>query len=144
MKKLIFSLLILASVSVKAQNSYTFSGENWAWLVGKNLNAINTDSASAKEFRNIRDQIRTANPATWVTNVTVTNIPDWVGMAFYRTVKTANAGEVASRYAAITSQIEGKASLATAIAVFNLKLTGTDASDYERVRAVGKYILMDQ
>jgi hypothetical protein len=139
MKKIFFSLLILAAFNVKAQNSYTFQSQEWAWLIGKNVNAINTDSTAATEFRKIRDQIRTANPATWTTNVTVTNVPDWVGMAFYRTVKTANAGEIAARYSAITTQIEGKASLATDIATFNLKLT----SDYERVRAIGKTIVMD-
>lgn len=140
MKTIIISVLILASLSARSQTvSLTLQGQDWAWLIGKNVNAINTDSTSATEFRKIRDQIRTANPQTWTTNVTVTNVPEWVAMAFYRTVKTANAGEIATRYSAITSQIEGKPSLSTQIGLFNANLS----SDYDRVRNIGKSITMD-
>lgn len=140
MKKIIAGILILVSIKASAQNSYTFQAGDWAWLIGKNVHTINTDSTAATEFRKIRDQIRTANPPLWTTNVTVNTVPDWVGMAFYRTVKTANAGEIAARYSAITTQIEGKASLASQITAFNAVMT----ADYERVRATGKFITMDQ
>jgi hypothetical protein len=141
MKTIIISLLILSSaLSARSQTvSLTFQGQDWAWLIGKNVNAINSDSASATEFRKIRDAIRTANPQSWTTNVTVNNVPEWVAMAFYRTAKTANAGEIAARYSAITSQIESKASLATQIATFNTILS----NDYDRVRTIGKTIVMD-
>jgi hypothetical protein len=140
MKKIFFSLLILISLGAGAQNSYTFQAQDWAWLIGKNVHAINTDSTAATEFRKIRDAIRTANPASWTTNVTVNTVPDWVGMAFYKTVKTASAGEIAARYTAITSQIEGKASLASQIATFNAVLL----ADFNRSRDIGKFITMDQ
>jgi len=141
MKKIIFSLLILATVSAKSQTvaTITFQAGDWAWLIGKNINAINTDSTSATEFRKIRDQIRTANPASWTTNVAVTNVPEWVIMAFYRTVKTGNAGEIASRYTAITSAIEAKTQLSSQIATFNSVIS----ADYDRVRNIGKTIVMD-
>lgn len=140
MKKILFSFLVLTAINSDAQNSYTFQSQDWAWLIGKNVHAINTDSTAATEFRKIRDAIRAANPATWTTNVTVNSVPDWVGMAFYRTVKTANAGEIAARYTAITTQIEGKASLASQIAAFNAVLL----ADFNRARDIGKYITMDQ
>lgn len=149
MKKTLLLFFVLVSIGAGAQNSYTFQAQDWAWLIGKNITSIYADSTSATEFRKIRDQIRAANPATWTTNVIVTNVPDWVGMAFYRTVKTANAGEIAARYTAITTQIEGKASLASQIAAFNLITSSTIAddnvvSDYERIRNAGKTITMDQ
>lgn len=139
MKNLFAIILILVSINSGAQNSYTFQSQDWAWLIGKNINSINSDSTSASEFRKIRDAIRTANPAAWTTNVTVTNIPDWVGIAFYRTVKTSGAGEIAARYTAITTQIEGKASLATQIATYNTRIT----ADFDRVKLIGKTIVMD-
>jgi hypothetical protein len=141
MKRIFFSLLafFVLVISAKAQNSYTFQSQDWAYLIGKSINSINSDSASATEFRKIRDAIRTANPASWTTNVTVSNIPDWVGLAFYRTVKTAGAGEIAARYTAITTQIEGKASLTTTIATYNLRIT----ADFDRTRNAGKTITID-
>jgi hypothetical protein len=146
MKKIIFSLLILASVTVKAQTVATinFQAQDLAYLIGKNERNINLDSTTSTEFRKIRDQIRAANPASWTTNVILTNVPEWMVMAFYRTVKTANAGEIAARYTAITTTIEAKTQLSTQIATFNQKLSGTPTSDYERTRDAGKYIVMDQ
>jgi hypothetical protein len=148
MKKYFLIILILAAFKGEAQtNSYTFQAQDWAWLIGKNEHAINADSTTSTEYRKIRDQIRTANPASWTTNVTVNAVPDFIGIALYRTVKTGNAGEIAARYTAITTQIEGKASLATQISAFNLKLTNTDPlnpGDFERARNTGKRITMDQ
>jgi hypothetical protein len=140
MKKKFFAILFFVSIGATAQNSYTFQAQDWAYLIGKNANSIINDSTSNTEYRKIRDQIRTANPASWTTNVTVTGVPDWVGLAFYRTIKTSSAGEIATRYTAITSQIEGKASLATEIAAFNARIL----ADFERSRDLGKYITMDQ
>jgi hypothetical protein len=148
MKTIIISLLILVSISAKAQtvSSLTLQAQDWAWLIGKNVSSVNSDSTAATEFRKIRDQIRTANPASYTVNVTITNIPEWVVMAFYRTVKMAYAGEIAARYAAITTAIEAKTQLAAQIASFNLRQTNTDPArpgDFERARNLGKTIVMD-
>lgn len=141
MKKLIAIIAVFISLSVSAQTvaSVTLQSQDWAYLIGKNISSVYADSTSASEFRKIRDQIRTANPASWTTNVVITDVPEWVVMAFYRTVKTANAGEIVSRYTAITTQIESKAQLSTQIATFN----ATIANDFTRARSAGKTIVMD-
>lgn len=142
MKKIIAILLVVVSLNAKSQTvaTVTLQAQDWAWLIGKNANSIVNDSTSNTEYRKIRDQIRTANPASWTTNVAITNIPEWVVMAFYRTVKTSNAGEIVSRYTAITTQIESKAQLSAQITAFNERI----AADFVRVRDLGKYITMDQ
>jgi PKD repeat protein len=142
MKKVIFialAVVLFNSASSQVVASLTFQAQDWAWLIGKNVNSIHVDSASATEFRKIRDQIRAINPASYTVNVTVNNVPEWVTMAFYRTVKTGNAGEIVSRYTAITTQIEGKAQLAAQIQSFNARLT----EDFEATRDIGRTIVMD-
>lgn len=147
MKKIIFSLLILISISATGQNIDTvlvrnlqLQAQDWAWLVGKLSPAINSDSASAKEFRRIRDRIRTANPAAWTTNVTIDSIPGFAVLAFYRVVKLSRAGEIAPRYAAITSVIESKSNMTFFIAPINTAVL----TDFNTARDLGKHIVMDQ
>lgn len=139
--KTLIAIFLIISISAHSQNvaTLTLQAQDWAWLIGKNVHSINTDSASASEFRKIRDQVRTANPASFTTNVTLTNVPEWVVMAFYRTVKTSNAGEIVGRYTAITGAIEAKAQLISQITAFNTSLT----ADFERAKNTGKSILMD-
>lgn len=143
MKKIFLFIITIVTLSLskgEAQTvNLTFQGQDWAWLIGKNINRINIDSASATEFRKIRDAIRTANPASWTTNVTVNNVPEAVAMAFYKTVKTASAGEIAARYTAITTQIESKPSLTTLINLYNAVLS----ADFDNTRNAGKTIVMD-
>jgi hypothetical protein len=145
MKKVLVAILLFVAHSLSAQTvNITLPAQDFAWLIGKNAPYIVNDSASNTEYRKIREQIRTANPAAWATVITVNNIPEWVAMAFYRTVKLSNAGEIAARFSAITTQIESKPSLAAAIASFNARLVGTPTSDYERYRDIGKHIVMDE
>lgn len=149
MKKLIAIIAVFISLSASSQvvASLTMTGEDWAWCIGRNLNTIRYDSASRSEFRKMRTQIL-ATPLTngWATNITVTNIPEWVVMAFYRSVKTGSAGEIAHRYSAITTAIQSKAQLTTQINDFNSKIYNTDPaenSDFERTRNAGKQEVFD-
>lgn len=146
MKKIILSLLILVSIHTSAQNIDTvlvrnlqLQAQDWAWLIGKNVQAINNDSASAREFRRLRERIRTANPPAWTTNVTIDSIPGFVAFAFYKTAKTANAGEIVSRYMAITGAIEAKTNMTFLITPYNNVM----ADDFIRPRNIGKGIVMD-
>lgn len=146
MKKILFSILVLASIHTSAQNIDTvlvrnlqLQAQDWAWLIGKNVQAINKDSASSKEFRRIRDRIRTANPASWTTNVNIDSLPGWAVFTFYKTVKTANAGEIVSRYMAITGAIEAKTNMTFLITPYNNVM----ADDFIRPRNIGKGIVMD-
>lgn len=147
MKKIIFlTLLTVLSISVYCQNldtvlirpGLTFTAERWAWLIG-NFGDIYPDSATATEARRIRLEIKTANPASWSTNVTVDSIKGTFAMSFYRMIKTANAGEIATHYAAITSAIEGVSIMSTFISNYNSFLL----ADYNRKRDRGKSIVMD-
>lgn len=145
MKKIILVLSLFA-FKAKAQTIDTvlvrnlqMQGQDWAYVVGKNIDHINTDSASAKEFRRIRDRIRTINPASWTTNVTVDSIPGWVAFAFYKTVKSANAGEIVARYSAITAAIESKNNMTSFLNSYNAILL----SDFNRSRDRGKSVVID-
>lgn len=147
MKKII-SLLVVMFISgyIYCQNIDTvlvrnlqFQAQDWAWLIGKNIGFLNRDSATAREFRRIRDRIRTANPATFTVNVTIDSIPGWAALAFYKTTKTANAGEIAARYSAITASIEGKANMTSFINTYNTAL----ANDFTNNRDTGKHVVMD-
>ena len=147
MKKTILVLTaIFTALIINAQNIDTvlvrnlqFQAQDWAWLVGKNESSIYRDSASAREFRRIRDRIRTANPPLWTTNVTIDSIPGWVVLSFYKTTKTGNAGEIVSRYTAITSAIESKANMTFLITPYNDNLL----NDFNRARDKGKSMVMD-
>jgi hypothetical protein len=149
MKKIIAILLVVVSLNASAQPiSLTLPGKDWAWLIGKNKNSIISDSASAAEFRSIRNQIQAIVPAPgYETNITINNLPEWVVMAFYRTVKTSNGGEIDNRYTTITTAIQAKTQLTTQITAFNNRLRNTDPgidSDYERAVNDGKTMVFDQ
>lgn len=147
MKKVfsLLSVMFLAAV-INAQNidtvlirpGLTLTGERWAWIFGQYGDTA-PDSATAREIRRIRLEIKTANPATWATNVTVDSIKGTFAMAFYRMIKSANAGEVAPHYTAVTSAIEAVPIMSTFIATYNAVLL----ADFERKRNKGKTIVMD-
>jgi hypothetical protein len=98
MKKLLFAVAIFFSVSSKAQNldtvnvSLTLRAQDWAWAVGKYGHG--NDSTSKARIRALRAAIIAANPATWVTNVTINNVNGHVAMYIYRTFLFAPFGEV--------------------------------------------------
>lgn len=146
MKKIFLFLLVAFTMNLNGQNIDTvlvrnlqLQGQDWAWLIGKNISSINNDSASAKQFRRIRDRIRTANPGAWTTNVTIDSIPGWVAFAFYKTAKSSNAGEIVSRYTGITTAIEAKANMTFLITPYNSTLL----SDFNKFRDAGKNVVMD-
>lgn len=146
MKRLIIFFAVAFTISASAQDLDTvlvrnlqLQAQDWAWLIGKNVTAINNDSASANQFRRIRDRIRTANPASWTSNVTVDSVPGWVALAFYKTAKSANAGEIVSRYTAITGAIEGKQNMTSFITIYNAAML----TDFNRYRDLGKHVTMD-
>lgn len=72
--------------------SLTLRSQDWAWAVGK-LGAGN-DSTERVKIRSMRDAIRTANPATWQTNVTLSNIPGRIVMWIYNSFVTAPFDEM--------------------------------------------------
>jgi hypothetical protein len=145
MKKLFALLFVFATIKVSAQNLDTvivrnlqLQAQDWAWLVGSYPN-INGDSATTVTFRRLRDKIRAANPTTWTTNVTIDSLPGKVVFTFYQLAKTSNAGEIVSRYTAITSSISAKTNLAYWIGYFDAVMQ----SDFDRKRDKGKNIVMD-
>lgn len=130
MKKIFLLIFILISLGSAAQD--------WAWIFGQ-YNDTAPDSVTAVEIRRIRTEIKTANPASYTTNVTVDSIKGSFAMAFYRMVKRANAGEIAPRYTAITSAIEAVPVMATFTAAYN----ATMLSEFNLKRNRGKTIVMD-
>jgi hypothetical protein len=145
MKKTIAAILILVSMNVYAQNldtvlvrSFTLQGQDWAWIAGGLNNQI--DSATARHYRRIRTKIRAANPQSWTQNIAVDSIPGYIVLDWYRAVKTANAGEIAQRYTAITNAISAQQNLAYWIGATDATLQ----NDYLTRRQRGKTILMDE
>jgi hypothetical protein len=140
----LFGALLIA-VMMNAQSIDTvlvrnlqLQAQDWAWIIG-NVPDIVADSATAYHYRRIRDRIRTANPAAWTTNVTVDSIPGKIALWMYVTTKTSHAGEIATRYSAITSSLEGKANLTSFINAFNTRFS----SEFDLKRNRGKSIVMD-
>jgi hypothetical protein len=138
-------LFTILSLVVRAQNidtvvvkTITFTGEQWAWLIGNYTN-VNVDSSSASVFRFIRDKIRTANPPTWTTNVTVDSLPGRIYLDFYKTVKTANAGEIVSRYTSMVNAMRTKTNMLSWFDAFDAIMD----ADFNRKRDAGKHIVMD-
>lgn len=145
MKYLIILLLLPCIVS--AQNldtvrvrNLSLQAQDWAYLVGKNAGSINSDSATVAAFRKIRAAVQAVQNPTWTTSINIDSIPGRVVMAFYQTAKTSNAGEVVSRYMAITNAISAKVVLAYWIGRVDEAVSG----DYNRFRDAGKNILIDQ
>lgn len=142
--KYILILLTLITLSAKAQiidtvlvRNLQMQSQDWAWLVGKYEGG---DSTSLKALRRIRTKVQTDNPQTWTVNLTVDSLPGIIVIKFYELLMTARAGEIATRYAAIKSAISGKVNLAYWVGVVD----GHAASEYDRRRNTGKYILIDQ
>lgn len=145
MKKILIICLVLIGFQASSQNLDTvlvrnlqLQAQDWAWLVGSQRNQ-NTDSLSIVAFRYIRTKIRAANPPAWTTNVTIDSLPGFIVLDFYKAVKTANAGEIVSRYTPIVNSISGKVNLSYWIGFIDGNLNG----DFNRKRDLGKYLVMD-
>lgn len=145
MTKFFLSIAILFSLNASAQNLDTvvvrnlqMQAQDWAYLVG----AWNTtvDSVSMVAYRKIRDKVQSILPNVgWNTNMTIDSLPGKVVMDFYNLVKTSGAGEVVTRYTAITNAITGKTNLAYWIG----RMDEAVSSDYLRKRDRGKNLLID-
>jgi hypothetical protein len=140
MKKIVTLVVLLASLNSYGQvldtiyvRNLTLQAQDWAWLTG-------SDSVTLKAFRKLRTVVQNPVPAQWTTNVTVDSLPGYVVINFYQMVKTANAGEIASRYTAITNAIAAKVVLAYWLGLVD----GAVSSDFDRNRNLGKYRLLDQ
>lgn len=145
MKKIVTALVLLASLNSYSQTldtiyvrNLTLQAQDWAWLTGSYSGG--NDSTTLKAFRKLRDKIQDPVPAQWATNVTVDSLPGYVVINFYQMVKTANAGEIVSRYTAITNAIAAKVVLAYWLGLVD----GAVSSDFDRNRNLGKYRLLDQ
>lgn len=145
MKKKLLFLSILFTLGAQAQRIDTvlvrnliLQAQDWAWMVGR-VNDPNSDSLTAYSFRRIRDKIRTVNPAAWTTNVTIDSIPGSIALAMYKMAKNAPAGEIATRYSAITTAISGKSNMSYWTGLYDTEM----AAIYQRYRDRGKNILMD-
>jgi hypothetical protein len=143
--KTLIAIFLMISISTQAQNIDTVWVRNlqlqagdWAWAVGR-ANDVNADSVTAYSFRRIRDRIRTVNPASFSTNVTIDSIPGKIVLAIYMMVKNAPAGEIVSRYTAMTTAIAAKTNMTTWITAYDNQM----AAIYQRFRDKGKNILMD-
>lgn len=147
MKKLLTFLTIVLPISVMSQildtvyvRTLTMPAKDWSWVVGKNASSINGDSLTIVAFRKIRAAAQSVQNPTWDTNITIDSIPGRIVLGFYQTAKTANAGEIVSRYTAITTAIAAK----TVLAYWIGRIDEAVSSDYNRAREIGKQILLDQ
>ncbi len=78
-------------------------------------------------------------PQSWTTNVTIDSIPGRVVVEFYQIVKQLPAGEIATRYTAITSAISAKINVA-----YWIGFTDAAASNgFTGKRDRGKNLLID-
>lgn len=153
MKKILFCLTIfLISLSVMCQridtvtiSSLTLRAQDWAWLVGKY--GEGGDSTSKNKIRAMREQIRTANPATWGANVAITNIPGNIVLWMYNAFNNATFGEVfnmgstQAQRTNIYTQI--RAINNSALQYFIGVIDSQSEAEFTRNREVGKYILLD-
>lgn len=146
MKKIAILLFVFLSLQAGAQNLdtvkvrwLTLQAQDVAWLIG-GVNDVNQDSATAAVFRKVRDKVRATTLTTgWTTPITFDSLPGYVGVHFYQMAKSANAGEIAPRYTAITNALSSHANLAYWIGAFDAVLN----QDYLRQRDRGRTILMD-
>lgn len=145
MKKLIAIIAIAFSISAPAQGNLDtvvvrnlqMQAQDWAWFVGKN--ASNADSVSISAIRRIRNKVQQAVPQTWTANLTVDSLPGSIVVAMYSQLKNAPAGEIALRYAAISSAIAAKANIAYWIGFIDAQ----GPSEFDRKRNIGKNVLID-
>lgn len=116
----------------------TLQAQDWAWLVG--AHGGGNDSATLIAFRKLRAKIQASTPPTWTTTVTMDSLPGFIVVNFYQLAKTAKAGEIVSRYTAITNAIAAK----TVLAYWLGLIDGAISSDFDRHRNLGKYRLLDE
>lgn len=145
MKTIIFILFSFVTISARSQQldtvyvrNLTMQAQDWAWLVGKYPNK-QADSSTAKAFRKIRTVIQSNIPPTWTTTVTIDSLPGFIVVAFYQQAKTANAGEIVTRYAGITNAISAKANVSYWVGYIDAAVAG----DFDRARNLGKNFLID-
>lgn len=145
MKYLIILLLFPCIVSAQRLDTVyvrnlSLQAQDWAWLVGKNASNINNDSSTIAAFRKIRAAVQAVQNPGWTTAINIDSIPGRIVLAFYSTAKTSNAGEIVSRYTAITNAISAKVVLAYWVG----RVDEAVSSDYIRAREAGKNVLIDQ
>jgi hypothetical protein len=111
--------------------------QDWAYLVG----AYNTtaDSVAMVDYRRIRTKVQQAIPPAWTTSLTVDSLHGKTVIDFYQMAKTSAAGEIVSRYTAITNAISAKTNLAYWIGFVDSAISG----DFNRKRDRGKNLLID-
>lgn len=137
-----FFIAFFIGTIVNAQNldtirvrNFTVQAQDFAWFVGK---TTFKDSTEINAFYRIRAAVRAIPNIQWTTNVTVDSLPGKLIWSFYKMAVT-NAGEIVSRYTAITTAISAKTVMS-----YWLGLTdGVRANDYNNARNQGKYQLID-
>lgn len=144
MKTLLITITIFLSLTTKAQNidtvfvrNLTLQAQDWAYLVGSYN--LTLDSVSMFGYRKIRAKIQEAIPPNWNTNITIDSIPGRTVVEFYQIIKSSPAGEIATRYTAITNAIAAKTNIALWVGYFD----GVNASEFARKRDKGKNLLID-
>lgn len=145
MKKIIIAAsFVLIGWVAKSQNidtvfvrNLTLQAQDWAYLVGSYN--LTLDSVSMTGYRKIRAKIQEAIPPSWTTNVTIDSIPGRTVVEFYQIVKSSPAGEIATRYMAITNAIAAKTNIAYWVGYFDAQA----AAEFIRKRDKGKNLLID-
>ncbi len=144
MKKIITIFLVIAALNSNAQDldtvlvrNLSLQAQDWAFIIG----GLNTtgDSATIIHYRRIRNKIQATPALTWTTVISIDSLPGAMVLDFYKTTKTANAGQIVSRYTAITNAISAKTNLSYWIGFFDSAMQ----SDYQRQRDRGKNLLID-
>lgn len=147
MKKIIALLTgIFLAVIIHAQNldtviirsNITLQAQDWCWLRGK-LGA-SKDSVLLTNDRRMNMLVAPQLPLAWTANVTFDSLPGRLVFAFYQAVKTANAGEIVSRYTAIVNALAAKTELNYWYGFFDANI----ARDYDATRNIGKNVYVDQ
>lgn len=144
MKKIILAICIVFSIQSSSQNidtvfvrNLTLQAGDWAYLVGSYN--LTLDSVSMSGYRKIRAKIQEAIPPSWTTNVTIDSIPGRTVVEFYQIIKSSAAGEIATRYTAITNAIAAKTNVTYWVGYFD----AANTSEFVRKRDKGKNLLID-
>lgn len=150
--KYILILLTFISLSAKGQNldtvsvNLTLRSQDWAWSIGKY--GEGNDSLTKSKVRQIRDAIRTANPATWNTNVTINAVPGRVVYEIYKIFCEAPFGEIlnfgntTAERTVIYTNI--RAINNSALQYYIGLADGRHNANFQATRNTGKNILIDQ
>lgn len=144
MKKIIAVICILFSITAKSQNidtvfvrNLTLQAGDWAYLVGSYN--LTLDSVSISGYRKVRAKVQEALPPNWTTNITIDSIPGRTVVEFYQIIKSSPAGEIATRYMAITNAIAAKTNITYWVGYFD----AANTSEFVRKREKGKNLLVD-